>query len=193
MKRQVTSPELTALRRHWRRWTQFVALQVRHQGAQVVAAAQEYQTLHQELMAACVAVGGAAEGTTREFYQRLENLARPWLTASALAQADHEILLNLLAHCRYVEKELGLGYWGRGVRRWVLAGVALLVVATAVVLLLGWAGKWTGLPSLEGMRAHLQALAQRLQGTWWWVVAAVTALLLAIVVVWRSGRTGTEQ
>src|SRR4051794_8887263 len=102
MKPPVNSPELAALRRHWHHWTALVARHTRRQGAQVVSP-QEYQALHRELLAACAAAAGAAEGTSRELYQRLEELARPWLTARVLELTDHEILLDLQARCQLAE------------------------------------------------------------------------------------------
>jgi len=165
-----------------------VALQARRgRGAHLVDP-QEYQRLHQDLVAACVAAGGAAEGAQREFYQRLEELARPWLTARVLEQTDHDILMDLLARCRQAEQELGLGSQGRGVLRWVVAVAALLGVMTAVVILLGWGKKWTGLPSLGSVRGRLHALALAVPGIGWWLILGAVALLLAMFVVWRSGR-----
>jgi hypothetical protein len=185
MRPHITSPDLAALRRLWRRWTALVALQARRgRGAQVVDP-QEYQTLHRELVAACFAAGAAAEGTQREFYQRLEDLARPWLTARVLQQTDREILLDLLARCRQAEQELYSRR--RAVLRWAAAAFALLG-AVAAVILLGWTTQGSELPPLEWVRGQLHALWLIAQGIGWWYVLGALGLLLAIVLVWRSGR-----
>src|SRR5262245_61740328 len=134
MRPQVTSPDLAALRPLWHRWTVLVALHARRRGAQVVGP-REYQTLHQGLVAACAALAGAAEGTQREFYERLEDLARPWLTARVLEQTNGEILLDLLARCRQAEQELYPGSRPLPVLRWAVAAFALLGALAAVVLL----------------------------------------------------------
>ena len=186
MRPQATSPDLAALRRHWRRWTALVALQARRgRGAQVVDP-QEYQTLHQELVAACVAAGGAAEGTQREFYQRLEDLVRPWLTARVLEQTDHQILMDLLARCRQAEQELDPRSRPRAVLLWAVAAFVLLGAVAAAVILLGWTGQGTELPSLGWVQGRLHALRLIAQGTEWWYVLGALGLLLAMVLVWRG-------
>src|SRR4051794_3954084 len=145
MSPQATPPGLAALRRHWHRWTALVALQARRgRGAHVVDS-QEYQTLHRELVAACVAAGGAAEGTQREFYQRLEDLVRPWLTARVLEQTDREILTDLLVRCRQADQELNPHSRSRAVLRWPVAAFSLLG-AVAAVILLGWTAQGPELP-----------------------------------------------
>jgi hypothetical protein len=187
MRAQVTPPELVALRRHWRRWAALVALHARRSGR--AADPREYEALHRELLAASRALA-AAEGARREFYRRLEEVARPWLTARALEQADRELLLDLLARCRQAERELRPPPWpGAGVL-WAAAAVALSGAVAAVVLLFWTAGRaWS--PAQEWLRGRWQAVGQAARATgeagWWFVAGAVVALV-AIVVVWRGGR-----
>jgi hypothetical protein len=192
MKPQVTPPELATLRRHWSQWTALVALHARQRRGAWVVDPQEYQALHRELLVACRALGGAA-GARREFYLRLEELARPWLTSQALEQADRELLLGLLARCQQVEKELqrssGLG----ADLRWAVAVVALSG-AVAVGILLVWNAGWAWAPAQEWLRGWWQKLVLMARDTgeaWWWFVAGVLVALGAIVVAWRSGRSFT--
>jgi hypothetical protein len=191
MKRQVTSPELAALGRHWRRWTALVALHAgRARGAGVVDA-QEYQALHQDLLAACAAAGGTARGSGREFYQGLEELARPWLTARVLELTDRDILLDLLARCRRADREL---HPPSRLRAGLLRAVPVVALpgAAAAVVLLGRAADWNGLPAREWLLGRVQALGLTAQGSGWWFLLAASAVLLATAVVWRSGRKLTD-
>jgi hypothetical protein len=189
MKPPVTPPGLTTLRRHWHRWTAVVALHARRRGAQVVDA-QEYQTLRQELVAACVAAGGAADGSQQEFYQSLADLARPWLSARALEQADREILRHLLARCRQAEQELSPRSRGPAVLRWV-AGFSLLG-AVAAVTVLAWKGQGTGLPPPEWPQGRMHAVRLIARGAGGWFVLGALALLLVTILIGRGGRDVTR-
>jgi hypothetical protein len=155
---------------------------------------EAYQALHRELVAACRALGGPAEGTKREFYQRLEELARPWLTARVLEQADREILLDLLARCRQAEQELQPPPRPRAVLRWALAAVALFL-AVAVVIRLVWTPDRIWSPAQEWVRGRWAALMLPAQvtGDAWWFIPGALAILVGMVVVWRSGRRFTGQ
>jgi hypothetical protein len=185
MNPNTASPELAALRQHWRRWMVVVAQHAaRCQGAPVVDA-QQYQILHQELLRACAAAGNTAPGTGRQLPERLEELARPWLTARVLEQTDREIILDLLARCRLAEKELYPASRGYAIPRWTLVAAVPLGIATAMVVLL-----WTGARTLriENWLGDLYDMLGRItQRNGWWFVAAA-AILIAIAVVWRSGR-----
>jgi hypothetical protein len=185
------SPDLAALRRHWRHWTALVALHARRRRGARVVGPQHYQTLHQQLLAACAAASEAAPQNERALYQRLEDLARPWLSARALEQTDREILLDLLARCRQADEELRPRSPLPGLR-WLVAGVALLGTTTAVIRL-GPSVEWSGLPGRDWVLGHLHAIALMAAGGGWWFLAAATAIGLAIIVVWRSGRNVAEE
>jgi hypothetical protein len=193
VKPQVPSSELAALRRHWRRWTAVVAAQARSRRGAFALDREAYQALHQKLMVACRALGGATEGREREFYQRLEELARPWLTTWVLEQADRKLLCDLLARCRQAERELQPPSRPWPVLRWSVAGVALLG-ALAVVILLVWTADWIWFPGQAWVQGGWHAFWLMAWGTRdppWWFVPSVLAILLAMVVVWRSGRSYT--
>jgi hypothetical protein len=190
MKWQVLSPELAALRQHWRWWTALVEVFAgRHRGARVVDP-EEYQALHRQLLAACRTLAGGAEGPERQLYQRLEELVRPWLTVYALRQADREILLDLLVRCRQAEQELPSQFRPRRVPRW--AAAALIGIVAVAVLLVFTAGAW--FLDQEWVRGRWHALVRTVQaaeGLQWWYVPVAIAVVAAMVLVWRSGRNLT--
>jgi hypothetical protein len=190
MRPQVAPPELAALRRHWRRWTALVAVHARRRGAGAVDL-REYEALHRELLGACRALGGAAGGARREFYQCLEELAGPWLTSRSLEQVDRPLLLGLLARCRRAERELRPPGSGPGpVPLWAAGAVAMAAAVTAVMLLVWNAGQvWLAAQGWLGGRWLALVPAARTTGeAGWWFAGGVGVALVAIVLVWRSGR-----
>src|SRR4051812_4508289 len=100
-----------ALRDCWRRWTVIVDLFARGRPARRRVDPAVYNTLHRELLTTCRSLADSAGEESRAYYERLEELARPWLSPKTLAHADREILDGLLARCRAVEAELGGQSW----------------------------------------------------------------------------------
>src|SRR5262249_28422008 len=134
MRRRGGPPEFTALKSCWRRWVEIVELFARRKPARRRVDPETYAALHKELIERCQARRAAANDVEAVFYRYLEDLARPWLTPLVLARADREILLDLLARCRQVEEQLGIRFWRRSIRSWVVP-VGLAALAVFVVLL----------------------------------------------------------
>jgi hypothetical protein len=65
-----------------------------------------YETLYGQLIDACRSVVDSAEGEKPGYSEGLEGLVRPWMNPRTLAHTDREILEDLLARCRQVEREL---------------------------------------------------------------------------------------
>jgi len=133
--------ELFVLRRGWRRWVAIIELFARRRRARHRVDLQGYGALHKELITACRSLAASAEGTARDFYQGLEDLARPWRTPRVLAKADREILVDLLTRCRRAERELGGRAWVAAARRWSMPVLASSATVAAVVLLTWTAGR----------------------------------------------------
>jgi hypothetical protein len=87
------------------------------------------------LTEACRSLAATNAEPERAFYRDLEGLVQPWLNPGVLAQADREILLDLLLRCRQVERELR----DRGRRLAALSWAVpvLMLSALLVALLLG--------------------------------------------------------
>jgi hypothetical protein len=148
--------ELFVLRRCWRRWVAILELFARRRRRRHRVDVRAYVAMHGELLAACRSLADSAGGTTRAFYQGLEDLARPWLTPRVLAKADREILFDLLTRCRRVEGELCGRSRARAaavVRRSLSLLAALAALATAILLAWTAARRWS--PVLAPVRGWL--------------------------------------
>jgi pSer/pThr/pTyr-binding forkhead associated (FHA) protein len=99
------STEPATLERLWRQWTAIVELFALRRSRRRVDW-QAYHDLHRGLIEAARTRAAGADGTLRDFFRHLEDLALPWLTPKTLAQADREILFSLLLCCRRAEQEL---------------------------------------------------------------------------------------
>jgi hypothetical protein len=126
--------ELGALRARWRRWTAVVALFAnRHRGRRRVDP-RAYGEVHRALTEACRTLAAGGEEHGRDYFRGLEGLVQPWLDTSVLAKADREILVDLLARCRKVEKELGGRVERPAAVRCVVLGLTALATLAAFVL-----------------------------------------------------------
>jgi hypothetical protein len=153
MARAGDSIGLAVLGRPWRRWTAVVEGYARRRGWSVVGPAA-YDALYHDLIASCRAVADSDDAATREYGRRLEALVRPWLSTSVLERSDREILVDLSARCRRIDRELNGRRWGDLVparARPALAGLAgaalIALVACAVYGMYqpinGWLdGRW---------------------------------------------------
>jgi hypothetical protein len=86
-----------------------------------------YETLYGQLIDACRSLADSADGEKPGDTESLEGLVRPWMNPRALAQADREILEDLLARCREVERELS-GHRARSPYLALIAKVSPLAV-----------------------------------------------------------------
>lgn len=103
------SAEQLALRRAWARWTDVVALFALRRAARRRINPQGYEALRQALLETCRRCAERDPGPDGELYERSASLVRPWLTLRSFAQADREILLDLLVRCQEVGRRLGAG------------------------------------------------------------------------------------
>ncbi len=175
--------------RRWRRWAAVVERVARHGGVRMGPG--EYEALHGEVLAGCRALAESGGDEDRSFYHSLEGLAGPWLGPHVLAQADREILADLLTRCRDAERQMNHRVWlavtdGRAARL-----ILFVLVAVAVALPLATADRL--LPTvLERARqaAHLLEHAVLQSSAFERLFAAgVLAVLVAVFVVSRSART----
>src|SRR3954467_5690149 len=146
--------DLAALRKHWGLWTAVVELFARRRRARRRVNPREYEALHRGLLAACRVLAETGDEGKRPFYQRLEELARPWLAPLVLERTDREILFDLLGRCRGAARALGGGGgWGEVARPGLVWALAALAVAGVGFVL--WRADW-----LWG------SAAQRVQEAW---------------------------
>src|SRR5262245_19043653 len=177
------TPDLAALRQHWGLWTAMVELFARRSRARRVDP-REYQALHRDLLAACRGAAEAAEESRRPFYERLEELARPWLSPRVLERTDRDMLLDLLDRCREAGRELGAV--PRGSSTWV---IALLGCVAALAALLWGAYRVRG-QVLKFTEAAWKAVASAVSELPEWSLPAAVAeaaLVVAMHLVLRAG------
>jgi hypothetical protein len=91
---------------HWRRWQEIVQAFAEGLGHDYRIRPREFQQLHQRLVEGCDARASTAEGGTREFFQRLAGLVKPWMSPEVLARTDREVLYSLLALCHEAGQHL---------------------------------------------------------------------------------------
>lgn len=148
---QEAEPGLVALRRCWRRWAAVVELYARRRRGRLRVDAEAYGRLHQGLLETCRKA--KARGERKELCENLESLAQPWLSPRVLAQADVEILQDLLLRVRQAEQELG-GRRRSRMPAWV-AGAACVLAGAAVLAV--WAPSWPWQSALRQARALADA------------------------------------
>jgi hypothetical protein len=129
MKDQSREPSRARLEKEWCRWTSTVELFANHRPGRRRGGHEAYRTMHRELIAACRSMASEADAEGRIYYEKLEDLVAPWLSLNTLERAETEILADLLARCRRVDRELG----GRGGRPRVLTRVAKVALGAAVL------------------------------------------------------------
>jgi hypothetical protein len=130
--------EIRLLPRLWRRWLAVVSLFQRRAPGRVRLVPEEYQALQQSLLQLCEQLDKEVPPDLQPRLKHLEQLVRPWLNASALEQADRELLADLVARCHraaagWLEPEPR-----RGWLPWLL--VVFLIAAGAVFVVSAWTG-----------------------------------------------------
>jgi hypothetical protein len=136
MKHRGESPEVAALKTHWRRWVGVVHLFASRRPGRRRVETQEYRILHKELMERCRALMASTNEVDRAFYHYLEDLAQPWLSLAVLAKADREIVIDLLERCRQAERQLGGRPWAWSVPSWVKPALLAGIVIFSLLLVL---------------------------------------------------------
>jgi hypothetical protein len=120
----------------------FVEAIARDRSARLHADRHEYQTLHERLIARGEVLANSGSDDIRSIAQEVLATAQPWLSPQTLEKADGEILLDLLAHCRRIERDLhGRGRAVRGTARPVLLCIAAAALSF-VLLSIAW-GRWS--------------------------------------------------
>jgi serine/threonine protein kinase len=100
-----TSDGDSELRTRLRAWTAVVErLVLRRPNRRVPD--EDYKALHGELIRASRARAETSDEVKRSLYERVMNLAQPWLTSELLEHSDREILFDLLVRCREADLEL---------------------------------------------------------------------------------------
>jgi serine/threonine protein kinase len=75
----------------FRQWTAMVELTLTQRGSLNRLNREAFSALHADLVTACQAHLRTAQDERRDFFQRLVELLKPWLSPDALAHADPEI------------------------------------------------------------------------------------------------------
>jgi hypothetical protein len=184
------APRPADLDQLWRRWLAVVELSAQGSGAHPPMDAEEYGVLQRQLIETCRALTQVPGDRKPEIYQQLEDLVAPWLTVGVLKQADEEILIDLLLHCRQIDRQLGgrkQRFTLRGGARYllpflVIAGGAFVVVWTADSLLfpfLAWVNGWALWARWDITHA---------EGTVALFVGGGFVILLTSFLIWRVAR-----
>jgi hypothetical protein len=125
----------------WRRWLDVVASFANRNPGRMGLDAVEYEALHSALVGACQALAAKADAGGRAWYDGVLQVVRPWLNVGSLAQADQELLADLLARCRIIDEELTGCNWSKRLRRQrllVALGAACFLLPPLLVAVMYW-------------------------------------------------------
>jgi serine/threonine-protein kinase len=117
---------------HWQRWSELIAAFARGHGWGRWTE-PSYRRLHEQVVLGCRQQASLGSADRRLFFQRLEEIVKPWISLDCLERTEAEILNSLVAHCRRVEPVFAVP------RRWDLSwvvGLAAAVLGVAVLLFL---------------------------------------------------------
>ena len=175
---------LATLPHLWRRWTEVVAWFAYREPGRLGLDPNEYDALHRALMRECQVQAEKAGADRAAWFRCLEQLVGPWLTTGSLEHADRELLADLLARCRIVDRELNGRDWLAPLRhhRWLAALVLACFMAPPVlVAVVDWGELPLAGPLRVGWRSFRVALRE-MGGPGFWFAASglLVFLLLAI-------------
>ncbi len=176
-----------ALRKHLDRWLSIVELYARRRPGRRRVEPAAYAALHRALLAACRAPG-TWEPARRE---ALDRLVAPWLSTVTLARADRELLADLLARLRALQRELGgrrhpAGALVRGARG-ALTAAGATALAAALVAASGLGPETVaGLPSEAGRMIRLASRAAGVGAVERWGALAAAAIAASVFLASRA-------
>ena len=132
---------LASLGGPWHRWATVVEHYARRKDRSVLEPAT-YDAHYRNLIAAFKRLAESNDAATREYGRNLEMLARPWMSTRVLELSDRDILFDLSARCRKIDRELNGRRWTSVLRRWLQPALTVLLVAVLIaftISVLGWA------------------------------------------------------
>ncbi len=110
----VAPPFDAAFMNKFRQWTAMVELTLRQRGSLRRMNREAFSALQRDLIQACQAQVCVGTDQRRAFFQRLEELLKPWLSPDALAETDLEIHGQVARMFKEAERQLD---------KWVVASV----------------------------------------------------------------------
>ena len=180
--------DLARLRTLWHRWTACVARAAHRNRHDPIAS--RYGELHQELMAACRSLAESSSGSDRVFYEGMETLAKPWLTAGCLSRADAEMLADLVLRCHDVQRHLGGTPLNARLSKLARVGLCIALVVGLVLTLWVTLSYW--LPwarASEGWTRVVWITVRSWTFHELWIAIAGLAVLAAVWTIGRSVRS----
>jgi hypothetical protein len=176
------------LRVLWQRWTGVVALFANRAPGRRRLDPAEYERLYRELLRACEAAAESADPRSTAWLADLQHLVRPWLSSTALQQADQELLTDLLARCRRVEEQLGgRGCLGPLARLLAWLGLGCLLTL-ALVLAARWLRETAAEAALSGWWSLRLDFRQTRNADTWAIGGGLVALTLLLLGLVRAAR-----
>src|SRR5262249_10112066 len=122
-----------SLLKSWRRWTATVATFALGRRSRRFRDPRAFTTLRNQLLATLRARAAEIDGPERDFYLTLEEVISPWVHLRSLARQDREILGDLLARCRQIERILK--HRSKGATSGAMVATVSFVLAVAAALL----------------------------------------------------------
>lgn len=109
--------KLRALAEMWRQWSDLARRDAQRHKTLARVNPQAYHELYTELLAAVRELKAGAKPKAAEFFEAMEEMLRPWVTAGSIQSADREIVYRVSRECAQVQRRLD-GACGIGARRW---------------------------------------------------------------------------
>jgi hypothetical protein len=184
-------PQIGPLKTQWCRWVEIVETFARRRPGRCPLDPQTYAVLHKEIIQACRTLTESATEADQTFYRNLEELVQPWVTLSALARTDSDILIDLVVRCREVERRLGVSSWRRPVRDLASrAPVVPLAIAVGIIVIGASIGGWHwSLDRLRGWSDDLWFAVKQSSEVERLCVVGVVLIIVSIMAVSRTARS----
>ena len=153
--------KLRALAEMWRQWSDLARRDAQRHKTLARVNPQAYHELYTELLAAVRELKAGAKPKAAEFFEAMEEMLRPWVTAGSIQSADREIVYRVSRECAEVQRRLD-GACGIGARRW-RARVLLVAggVLTSILAIHIFPRGFAPLPSAARVAALLRQDAEQ--------------------------------
>ena len=89
----------------WRAWTQVVGQFAIRKRTSANLSAKDYEVLYREIVSQCE-TRATYEQSCGDFFRRLGDVVRPWVSLQAFRHADSEILTELYSQCLTIDRQM---------------------------------------------------------------------------------------
>jgi hypothetical protein len=173
----------------WCPWERLVALFALSRRERKKVRPQEYELVYSRLLEECEQLAGE-QPQGQMLCRQMVDLVRPWLSCESFAQANEEILADLLDRCRAMSTRLGVKDDRGRLWRGLLWGFLVIVAATAAGLLLLFGREiwWSGWNWVRAQGVALPTHRIDFGAFTPWIIPVALGVLVVMYLVSRTRR-----